>query len=139
MGVLGHSEDIQAPFIDVLQVLLESRQDDCKCFSESHNFHVVSFFLLAYILSITYLRQQFLLVRLNPETIAGTSRDAGRVADLPHPTDLSHHPTLLLLLLLLALPPLPIPRLRNWTRKLQLILLIWIKMEIEDTKRIRKK
>lgn len=43
MGVLGHSEDIQAPFIDVLQVLLESRQDDCKCLSESHNFHVVSF------------------------------------------------------------------------------------------------
>lgn len=25
MGVLGHSEDIQAPFVDVLQVLLESR------------------------------------------------------------------------------------------------------------------
>lgn len=27
MGVLGHPEDIQAPFVDVLQVLLEGRQD----------------------------------------------------------------------------------------------------------------
>lgn len=84
------------------------------------------FVFLLYNLPITYLRQKFLLIRLDPKTIAGASGDAGRVADLPHPTDLSHHPTLLLLLLM-ALPPLPFPRLRNWTRKLQLILLVWRK------------
>lgn len=82
--------------------------------------------------STEYLGQQFLLVCLHPETVAGTSRDAGRVADLPHPADLSHHPTLLLQLL--ALPPLPVPRLRKWTRNLQFILFIWIKM----TQRVRK-
>lgn len=38
--VLGHFEDIQTPFVDVLQVLLESRADDCKCPSQSHNFQV---------------------------------------------------------------------------------------------------
>lgn len=27
-GVLGHSEDIQAPFVDVLQVLLQSRENN---------------------------------------------------------------------------------------------------------------
>lgn len=102
MGVIGHSEDIQAPFVDVLQIL----------------------------------RQQLLLVRLDPKPIAGAPRDARRVADLPHPADLSHHPTLLLLLLLLlALPSLPFSRLRNWTWKLQLILLVWRKMEIEETKK----
>ena len=77
--------------------------------------------------SLAYLRQQLLLVCLDPKTIAGAPRDAGRVADLPHPTDLSHHSTLLLLLLLLALPPFPFPWLGNRTRKLQLILLVWIK------------
>lgn len=73
--------------------------------------------------------------------MAGTSRDAIRVADLLHPADLSHHPTLLLLLLLLllalplpALPPLPLPRLRKWTRSLRFILFVWIKM----TQRVRK-
>lgn len=72
-----------------------------------------------------YLGQQLLLVRLDSETVSGTSRDAGRVADLPHPADLSHHPTLLLLLLLLlALPSLPFPQLGNWTRNLQLILFV---------------
>lgn len=67
MGVLGHSEDIQAPFVDVLQVLLESRQDDSTCLRESHHFHAVVLRFGAY-LSVTYLRQQFLLVRLDPET-----------------------------------------------------------------------
>lgn len=76
-----------------------------------------------------YLGQQLLLVRLDSETVGGTSRDAGRVADLPHPADLSHHPTLLLLLLLLALPPLPFPQLGNRTRNLQLILFVCVKMK----------
>lgn len=92
--------------------------------SVSANHTILMFFFIN--LSISYLRQQLLLVRLDPEAIAGASGDAGRVADLPHPADLSHHPALLLLLLL-ALPPLPFPRLGDWTRKLQLILLVWRK------------
>lgn len=85
-----------------------------------------------------YLGQQLLLVRLDSKTVGGTSRDAGRVVDLPHPTDLSHHPTLLLLLLLLALPPLPFPQLGNWTRNLQLILFVCVKTKIKREQKFQK-
>lgn len=83
--------------------------------------YFLSTFWLHY-LFITHLWQQFFLICLDPEAIGSASRNAGRVADLPHPTDLSHHPTLLLLL---ALSPLSVPGLGNWTWKLQLILLVW--------------
>lgn len=81
--------------------------------------------------AVAYLRQQLLLVRLDPETVGGSSGGARRVAELPHAADLSHHGTLLLLLLLLALPPFSLPGLGNRTRNLQLILFICRKYRIQ--------
>lgn len=48
MGVLGHSEDIQAPFVDVLQVLFSSRVDKTTIsLSQSHTFHFFFFFAVS--------------------------------------------------------------------------------------------
>lgn len=107
--MLRHPEDIQAPSVDVLQVLQDSREEGQS--HPVHGCHVTMAHRLhaAAAAPAGYLGQQLLLVRLDSEAVGRTSRDAGRVADLPHPADLSHHPTMLLLLLLLALPPLPFP------------------------------
>lgn len=130
MGMFCHLENVQTPFVDVLQVLLVKTTFQTSWTQDGITEDEVS--TEPDDPSAAYLGKQLLLVRFDPEAIPA-SGDAGGMADLSHPADLCHHSNLrrlmMLLLLLRALPPLPLPGLLDWTWKFQLILLVCTKQQ----------